>query len=237
LKDKFNVIHDYLDVSTQSGLTTLQEELDCATTVLDHLGTRNETNAHKIITQQNVLPPSFRPTDRTKKDRTAAAIVCDMNKVTTMSTFPILEYNADTLKHQNGFQLYIQALQNVLMNIEELSTVLVDFPRIKPVTNPHAARALFSFVQSTVSPGYYAHLDLFVKEHGLHDRSAALQSLGVLKIILGFQFDWNVTLFRQTVRDFKKIAVSLRHFDVSGRTLTFKGPVISVALLPTGKMD
>jgi hypothetical protein len=176
-KIKFDVIHDYSDVSTQSGLTTLQEELDRANTVLDHLGTRNESLARDVITQRNVLPPPLRPTDRTKKERTAAAIVRDMNKVTTMSTFPILEYNADTLKRQNGFQLYIRALQNVLMNIEELSTVLVDFPRIKPVANPHAARALFSFVQSTVSPGYYAHLDLFVKEHGLHDGSAALQSL------------------------------------------------------------
>jgi hypothetical protein len=34
--------------------------------------------------------------DEPKKKHTAAAIVHDMNKVMTMSTFPILEYNADT---------------------------------------------------------------------------------------------------------------------------------------------
>jgi hypothetical protein len=100
-----------------------------------------------------------------------------MNKVTTMSTFPILQYDADTLKRQNGFQLYIRALQNVLMNIHKLSTVLIQFPTIQSVTDESAQRALFSFVQSTVSPGYYAHLDLFVKEYGSHDGCAALRLL------------------------------------------------------------
>jgi hypothetical protein len=112
-----------------------------------------------------------------KKKRTAAAIVRDMNKVTTMSTFLILQYDADTLKQQNGFQLYICALQNVLMNKHKLSTVLIQFPTIQSVTDESAQRSLFLFVQSAVLPGYYAHLDLFVKEYGSHDGCAALQSL------------------------------------------------------------
>jgi hypothetical protein len=65
------------------------------------------------------------------------------------------------------------------MNIHELSTILIKFPMIQPVTSKSAQRALFSFIQPTVSPGYYAHLDLFVKEHGSHNGCAALQSLQI----------------------------------------------------------
>jgi hypothetical protein len=136
-----------------------------------------ELNLPQLDNDNGNNSSSSRSAEEPKKKHTAAAIVRDMNKVTTMSTFPILQYDADTLKRQNGFQLYIRALHNVLMNIHELSTVLIKFPTIQSVTNDNARRALFSFVQSTVFPGYYAHLDLFVKEYGSHDGCAALRSL------------------------------------------------------------
>jgi hypothetical protein len=41
---------------------------------------------------------SSRSAREPEKKRTAAAIIHDLNKVTTMSTFPIHQYDADTLK-------------------------------------------------------------------------------------------------------------------------------------------
>jgi hypothetical protein len=108
-----------------------------------------EPNLPQLDNDNGNNSSSSRSAEEPTKKRTAAAIVRDMNKVTTMSMFPILQYDADTLKRQNGFQLYIRALQNVLMNIHKLSTVLIQFPTIQSVTDDSARRALFSFVQST----------------------------------------------------------------------------------------
>jgi hypothetical protein len=180
-----------------------------------------EPNLPQLDNDNGNSSSSSRSAAETEKKRTAAAIVRDMNKVTTMSTFPILQYDADTLKRQNGFQLYIRALQNVLMNIHELSNVLI----IQPVTDESAQQALFSFVQSTVSPGYYSHLDLFVKEHGSHDGCAALRSLQNLCL------SQDPTLQRMALRTYKhlslgedqKIISFNQHFNRAYSLVTARG--------------
>jgi hypothetical protein len=97
-----------------------------------------EPNLPQLDNDNGNTSSSSQSAQEPEKKRTAAAIVRDMNKVTTMSTFPILQYDADTLKRQNGFQLYIRALQNVLMIIHELSNVLIQFPTIQSVTDDNA---------------------------------------------------------------------------------------------------
>jgi hypothetical protein len=160
-----------------------------------------EPNLPQLDNDNGNNSSSSQSAEEPKKKRTATAIVCDMNKVTTMSTFPILQYDADTLKRQNGFQLYICALQNVLMNIHKLSNILIQFPIIQSVTDGDAQRALFSFVQSTVSPGYYVHLDLFVKEYGSHDGCAALRLLQNLCLLQ------DPTLQRMALRTYEHLSL------------------------------
>jgi hypothetical protein len=112
-----------------------------------------------------------------KDKRDSATIVKDMNKCMNHATFPKLEYFAAIDKRQRSFQTYIRALQNVLMNIKELRKVLNHFPLIGACPTKRSARALYSFIQSTVDKGYYEYLESFMREEQEQDGSKALHYL------------------------------------------------------------
>jgi hypothetical protein len=97
--------------------------------------------------------------------RSSAAIYKDMEKAKPKDGFKHLQWHPKDLdKRQKAFVDFAGNLSNVLMHIRELSTVLEDFPQIKPTRYPEASIALFSFLNFHVGGQYKEALKTFHRD-------------------------------------------------------------------------